>query len=249
MSDDVPRLRMFAGPNGSGKSTLNTVLPSNLIGQYLNADDLEHKMRTDGYLDLTEFEISPKRDDLLDVFVNAPLLEHQQDELKEFTLEENRLILPQRTINSYVAATLAEYLRHHFLHRRISFTFETVMSHQSKVDFLAEAQKEGVRTYLYYVATDDPLINVARVRYRVATGGHDVPEAKIMDRYYRSLDLLYDAIRYSHRAYIFDNSGRTGPENRTWLAEITDGNSLELKTNRIPAWFEKYVLNKAGSSR
>ncbi|WP_013627361.1 hypothetical protein [Rubinisphaera brasiliensis] len=249
MTDDVPRVRMFAGPNGSGKSTLNTVLPSKLIGQYLNADELEQQMRTEGYLNFSDFGVSPTQDELLHVFDNASLLGSQRDELQRFSLAENLFTIPLDAINSYVAATLAGYLRREFLRRTISFTFETVMSHPSKVDFLATAQEQGFRTYLYYVATEDPLINIARVRNRVATGGHDVPEDKIKNRYFRSLDLLYSAIRNSHRAYIFDNSGKTGPENRTWLAEITDGTDLELKTNRIPAWFEKYVLNKAGNSR
>jgi hypothetical protein len=30
----------------------------------------------------------------------------------------------------------------------------------------------------------------------------------------------------------------------TWLAEITDGKTLELKTDRIPAWFQHAVLEK-----
>jgi hypothetical protein len=37
----VPRLRMVAGPNGSGKSTIKSVLPSELLGVYLNPDEIE----------------------------------------------------------------------------------------------------------------------------------------------------------------------------------------------------------------
>ena len=48
MSDEVPRLRMFAGPNGSGKSTLKTVLPPKLIGVYLNPDEIERDMNAIG---------------------------------------------------------------------------------------------------------------------------------------------------------------------------------------------------------
>jgi predicted ABC-type ATPase len=32
---------MFSGPNGSGKSTLKTVLPPELLGVYLNPDEIE----------------------------------------------------------------------------------------------------------------------------------------------------------------------------------------------------------------
>ena len=64
------------------------------------------------------------------------------------------------------------------------------MSSPDKIDFLAEARRRGFRTYLYYVATVDPLININRVANRVRMGGHPVPEEKIVSRYARSLDLL-----------------------------------------------------------
>ena len=78
---------------------------------------------------------------------------------------------------------------------------------------------------------------------RVRLGGHPVPSDKIEERYYRSLDLLISAIRHTNRAYIFDNSGEG--TDRTWLAEITDGRELELKTDRVPAWFKRAVLDKS----
>jgi len=55
---------------------------------------------------------------------------------------------------------------------------------------------------------------------------------------------LMDAIRLTNRAYIFDNSGDNADCKHTWLAEITDGKRLELKTERIPAWFKRTVLDK-----
>jgi predicted ABC-type ATPase len=61
------------------------------------------------------------------------------------------------------------------------------MSHPSKVALLARAQMAGYRTYLYFIATDDPAINISRVRNRVKLGGHAVPEDRIVQRYHRSL--------------------------------------------------------------
>lgn len=107
------------------------------------------------------------------------------------------------------------------------------MSSPDKVAFLQKAQALGYRIYLYFVATEDPDINVARVKYRVQTGGHPVAEEKIRSRYLRSLALLSDAITFTDRAYIFDNSGHS----RVWIAEITNGIEMEAKTNEIPAWF------------
>ena len=95
-------------------------------------------------------------------------------------------------------------------------------------------QQAGYRTYLYYVATDAPEINVSRVANRVALKGHDVPSEKIITRYYKSLELLIEAVRHTNRAYIFDNSSNNADGTHTWLAEITDGQILELKTLTRP---------------
>lgn len=140
-------------------------------------------------------------------------------------------------MNAYFASVAADFIRQKLVERGTSFSFETVMSSPDKVELLRKAQKRGYRTYLYYVATEDPLINISRVRHRVKMGGHPVPEDKIVSRYHRSLELLSEAIRYSNRAYIFDNSRHE----RIWLAEITDGTVLELKTDSLPAWFDKAV--------
>lgn len=146
--------------------------------------------------------------------------------------------------NSYLASVLVDFLRTKLLAARMTFTFETVMSHPSKIDILRSAQKIGYRTYLYYIATDDPAINISRVQNRVKLNGHDVPPEVVEKRYYRSLDLLIEAIRRSNRAYIFDNSTDNSEKKHTWLAEVTEGTTLEIKTDRIPAWFKRAVLDK-----
>jgi predicted ABC-type ATPase len=52
-----------------------------------------------------------------------------------------------------------------------TFTFETVLSHSSKLGFLQQAGQMGYKNYLYFVCTVDPTINIARVAQRVALGG------------------------------------------------------------------------------
>jgi predicted ABC-type ATPase len=239
---------MFAGPNGSGKSTLKNELPDVLLGFYLNPDEIEQDLRTNGGLEFSDFGLTVESQDVVTCFVKSPLLKSQglDEAMQGLHFAANRLDFSDVPVNSYVASVAVDFLRHKLLEAGRSFTFETVMSHPGKVDFLSTARQAGFRTYLYYVATDDPAINISRVHNRVRMGGHDVPDDKVKSRYYRSLELLLDAIRKTDRAYIFDNSGSTGPENKTWLAEVTDGKDLELKVDRIPAWFKKYVLDKAG---
>ncbi len=156
---------------------------------------------------------------------------------------EGRLIFTGTDFNSYLSSVLVAFLRTKLLASRISFTFETVMSHPGKVQILEAAQNVGYRTYLYYVATDDPAINVSRVKNRVKLNGHDVPPHLVEKRYYRSLDLLIAAIRKQ----IVHSFLITRPT--TWKSNTRVGRShgwtlLEIKTDRIPAWFKRAVWTR-----
>ncbi len=119
-----------------------------------------------------------------------------------------------------------------------SFTFETVMSSYDKIELLKLSKKQGYRNYLYYIATSDPLINISRVKNRVALKGHDVPKDKIISRYYRSLKYLKEAVKLSHRAYIFDNSSNE----KTWICEITEGFKVDIKVESMLSWVQEYLL-------
>ncbi len=238
---------MFAGPNGSGKSTLKTVLPQELLGVYVNPDEIEAAIRRRGFLDIAEFGIEFKAGLdhlLLNFFRQSRFLDEAgfASEVAKLEAAHGRLDFSHVTVNSYFASVAADFLRQQLLKQKTSFTFETVMSSPDKVQLLEQAQQLGYRTYLYFIATDDPAINISRVQNRVKQGGHPVPEDKIVSRYHRSLDLLMEAIRHTNRAYVFDNSGHQ--QERTWLAEITDGQILEIKADQIPAWFGKAVLEK-----
>jgi predicted ABC-type ATPase len=237
---------MFAGPNGSGKSVLKSYLPEPLLGVYLNADEMEAAIRKHGCLDLDGFGIPTTAEEVLPVFSGSEFLaEHGlREAARSLRFAEGRLWFPSGVINSYFASVAADFLRQKLLAAERTFTFETVMSHPSKVDLLKQAQAAGYRTYLYYVATDDPAINISRVENRVKLNGHDVPPELVEKRFYRSLELLMSAIQSSNRAYIFDNSTDNADRRHTWLAEITEGRTLELKTDQIPAWFKHAVLDK-----
>ena len=109
-----------------------------------------------------------------------------------------------------------------------------------EVSLLKKAQEAGYRTYLYFIATKDPIINISRVQNRVKKGGHPVPEEKIVSRYYyRSLKLLNEAVKYSNRAYIFDNSSQA----RLWIAQIDNAKEFVFKNEVVHVWVEEYLLN------
>lgn len=237
----IPRLRMFAGPNGSGKSTLKAVVPSNLLGVYLNPDEIQIEIVRQGFLDCRLYQVATTGPEVIAFFAASTLLRKGglADAVSALRFHNGCLDFSGVTMNAYFASVAADFLRRKLLEQRRSFSFETVMSSPDKIDLLGKARRLGYRNYLYYVATDDPEINIARVQARVRLGGHDVPTDKIVSRYHRSLDLLLDAIRVSDRAYLFDNS-RSGGE-QTWVAEVTDGHDLTIRTNRLPHWFQRAV--------
>ncbi len=238
------RLRMFAGPNGSGKSTIKSVVPPELLGVYLNPDEIEKDIGQRGFLDVRNYGLTTTPEEILPFFVNSTLVQKAQmgEAAARLRFEDGKLSFHNVTVNAYFASVATGFLRQKLMEKRVSFSFETVMSSPDKVALLEKAQSLGYRTYLYYIATDDPAINVARVRARVRLGGHDVPEEKIRTRYGRSLDLLLAAIRHTNRACLFDNS-REGGE-RLWVAEITEGRELEIKCDQLPLWFQEAVWNK-----
>jgi predicted ABC-type ATPase len=235
---------MFAGPNGSGKSTLKSILPPSLLGIYLNPDEIEANTRARGFLAFEEYGVFTAEDEALAFFRGSSFLQLSglSNAVARLGFAEGKLVFALGDMNAYFASVAADFLRRKLVEQRISFTFESVMSSPDKVAFLKEARRLGYRTYLYYIATDDPQVNLSRVRSRVKRGGHAVPEDKIISRYHRSLDLLMEAIRCTNRAYIFDNS--IEERESTWLAEVTDGTALEMKSDWIPAWFKRAVLDK-----
>lgn len=241
-----PRIRMFAGPNGSGKSTVKEYLLPHHIGAYLNADELEQNLNTSHQLDLMAYHPALKAQDLIDFLKQkkrpnagqlVPLLTNEPILLDDWNIQ-----FDASEIDSYLCARIIDYIRLEFLCLKISFTFETVMSHISKVEFLQEAKRQGFKTYLYYVSTVDPMINIARVKYRVSVGGHPVPEQKIVERYYRSMDLLMQAVDASDRTYLFDNS--SNGEKAAFIAEIQSAETLKMnpEVQQLPWWFAEKVL-------
>jgi predicted ABC-type ATPase len=121
-----------------------------------------------------------------------------------------------------------------------SFCFETVMSHPSHIDFMQNAREAGFETRLIFVTTENPVINTGRVANRVLHGGHDVPQERIVARYWRCLKNLPAAIKVCDHCLIFDNSSAKNP--LRLLAEIHDGNIFQAASNaktpaRIPQWW------------
>ena len=105
------------------------------------------------------------------------------------------------------AAQLAEKQREDHIEQMNEFCFETVLSTERNLRLLEKAKEKGYFIRCYYILTADPVINIWRVKSRVESGGHDVPEEKIISRYDRALGLVKDVVKVCDVCHIYDNSG------------------------------------------
>jgi predicted ABC-type ATPase len=211
------------------------------FGIYVNADDIEQMLRVSSVLIFDTYQIDVIESELKYFFKSStfsPIKRNEPDLYEKLNVINNTLHISTK-IDSYLAADIAEYIRQQLLKKGHSFTYETVMSHESKIAFLKEARKNDYRIYLYYIATEDPTINISRVKIRVAQNGHDVNSEVITNRYYKSLKLLKSAVKLSNRAYIWDNSNSAS----VLISEITNGEDVHVfDPEKAPSWFVKYLI-------
>ena len=239
----TPRLRMLAGPNGSGKSTLAKQLTDDYavnLYKFLNADMLFAEI-SKSCKTACPFSIDNK--ELLDFINVSTYPEYCKKPFRDHLIaidEEDYLVFSSEAINSYTVAMTADFFKEQYLKRHLSFSFETVFSHPAKIDILKKAQAEGFRTYMYFVATENPNVNIKRIQQRVKDGGHDVPEDKTVARYYRCLEQIKYALPYLNRAYFFDNS----TEQSIFFAEYESGKGFQLHSDLLPMWFKRFVLGE-----
>ncbi len=231
------RIRIFAGPNGSGKSTLKEIIASQFkIGIYVNADDMLVALRSTSRLEFSDYGLIVEGAVLDDFFSTWSI----QLDREYWVFEDNGITIKDREqIDGYFVSFLADFIRNCLLCSVDRFSFETVMSHPSKLIFIRRAKAAGYKVYLYFVSLPDPDLNVLRVQTRVNAGGHGVDEEKVRNRYFRTMNNLYEAIRLVDSAYLFDNSS-----SKPQLFARKENGELKTEGTFVPAWYQTYVLDK-----
>ncbi len=89
----------------------------------------------------------------------------------------------------------------------VDFAFETTLASKSYAPFIREAQSKGYFVTLVFFWLNSPELAIERVKTRVNSGGHDIPENVINRRYWAgisNLSKLYVPI--SDYWLIIDNS-------------------------------------------
>jgi predicted ABC-type ATPase len=88
---------------------------------------------------------------------------------------------------------------------RDTYAFETTLGGRT----VAEKILAATRTHdviVWFCGLASPDLHVRRVRARVASGGHDIPEAKIRERYPRAIANLIALMPHLASLQVYDNS-------------------------------------------
>jgi predicted ABC-type ATPase len=245
MNKPKSRLRIFAGPNGSGKSSLFSEFSQNYnVGFFLNADILEKELSTKGFIDLNDYRLTLTQSDL-DKFLLTKraksLIQKANDNHHtiDIFIKENMIVDKTKATHSYEGALISSFLRYYLQEMNYDYCFETVMSHESKIEEVKEARHRGYKTYLYFICIDDPEVNISRVEDRVAKGGHNVDPDKIISRYPQTLKHLISMIENVDKCYLYDNSDT----HFKLIAKIYGGIlTLKVEPHELPNWFLEHVL-------
>lgn len=135
--------------------------------------------------------------------------------------------------HSYDAARLAEMERLRLLEQGLSFCYETVFSHSSKVDFLGQAKAQGYQIVLVFVHLEHSNLNQARIAQRIAEGGHSVPPDKVETRIPRTLANVGKAMALCDQVWVLDNSSSDQPFKK--VATVKQG-ALVYRADPLPEW-------------
>lgn len=132
------------------------------------------------------------------------------------------------------------------LSRGEEFAFETTLGGKTVTERLAKALGDGHEVSVLFVGLSSPELHLARVKARVAKGGHDIPEAKIRERFDSSRENLVRLLPLLSELRVFDNSAEGDPASASpapfEILHLAGGRLLTImELPRVPAWAQPIV--------
>jgi predicted ABC-type ATPase len=94
---------------------------------------------------------------------------------------------------------------------RLDYAFETTFGGSTIPSLIEKALSMGIEVRIWYAGLASAELHIARVRSRVARGGHDIPEGKIRERYAQSLLNLIRVLPKLTELWAYDNSHEADP--------------------------------------
>jgi predicted ABC-type ATPase len=138
------------------------------------------------------------------------------------------------------------------IEERLSFTFETTLGGETFPRMLAQAAEAGIAVRVWYVGLEGADLHLARVRARVAAGGHDIPEGRVRERYIQSRENLVRLLPHLAELVVFDNSeegdpARGLPPKPRLILHLREGELLQAcDLAEVTSWAKPIVAAAAG---
>jgi predicted ABC-type ATPase len=128
-----------------------------------------------------------------------------------------------------------------------AYAFETTLGGRTVTRMLLEAAALGRPVRVWYVGLVSAELHMARVRARVERGGHDIPEARIRERWTSSRENLVRLLPHLSQLRLFDNSATVAvtegePPVPTPLLDLEGGRArLHVDPGDMPGWARPIV--------
>ena len=96
---------------------------------------------------------------------------------------------------------------HEFAQRRADFAFETTLAGKTYIRLLRKLKQQGYVIHLFFLWIPSVELALARIKDRVAQGGHNVPTAEVRRRFGRSVQNFLKVYRPLFDSWtVFDTS-------------------------------------------
>ena len=93
----------------------------------------------------------------------------------------------------------------------LTYAFETTLGGNSIAKLLLEGARAGAQVHVWYAGLATPELHLRRIAARVAAGGHDIPEAKVRERFDASRSNLVKLMPHLASLRVYDNSFEADP--------------------------------------
>ena len=121
-----------------------------------------------------------------------------------------------------------------------NFAFETTLGAKTIPNMLLAAARGGAQVNIWFAGLSSPELHIARVRARVAAGGHDIPETKIRERYDTSRTNLIRLLPHVTTLRVYDNSteadAKEGMHPAPVLLLLIEQGQVVTLESPIPQW-------------
>lgn len=124
----------------------------------------------------------------------------------------------------------------------LTYAFETTLGGASIARLLLDGARAGAEVHVWYAGLATPELHLRRIAARVAAGGHDIPEAKVRERFDASRSNLVKLMPHLASLRVYDNSFEADPRagrrpQPVLLLQMQAGRVIAHAPLRsVPAW-------------